>query len=208
MGCRTGDLCRSARRGGVWIVLFALVVLLTLDARYRAYLPGDVKITLFVQTLSPVSTNWAQWISSTAKFPWSLILLAVTVGFSWKLAGWRAALLAIASFLGMWALGKWLGPFVGRPRPSPDLVRVAEQLSGSSFPSIFALVYASTIGFLASLFAQKASGTLRVCVVVICCAFFVVGFAARISLGAHWPSDVLLSYLIGLLWAGLLIRFV
>jgi len=48
----------------------------------------------------------------------------------------------------MWVLGKWLGPWVARPRPSPDLVYVAEKLSGYSFPSLFALTYASTIRFL------------------------------------------------------------
>jgi membrane-associated phospholipid phosphatase len=104
-------------------------------------------------------------------------------------------------------LGKWLGPVVARPRPAPELVRVAEKLSGTSFPSIFALTYASTVGFLAVLFAAKASSKQRLPVVVLCCALLLVGGAARIALGAHWPSDVLLSYLIGLLWASLLIRF-
>lgn len=191
----------------VWIVLFALAVLLILAAKNWAYFPGDVQVALFVQSVAPASTGWAQRISSTAKFPWSLILVAVTVGLSWKLGGWRAAMLAMAAFLGMWVLGQWLGPLVARPRPSPSLVRVPGQLSGTSFPSVFALVYASTFGFMAIVFARKASGPLRVCVVVICCVFLLVGFAARISLGAHWPSDMIVSYLIGVLWAAFLIRF-
>ncbi|HEX9911470.1 MAG TPA: phosphatase PAP2 family protein, partial [Desulfatiglandales bacterium] len=160
------------------------------------------------QWITPASTGWAQWISSTAKFPWNLVLLALTVGFSWWLAGWRAALLAAASFAGMWVLGMWLGPLIARPRPSPNLVHVAEKLSGYSFPSIFGLTYASTIGFLAVLFARKASGVLRMTAVVVCCVLLLTGWAARISLGAHWPSDMIVSYLIALLWAALLIRFV
>jgi membrane-associated phospholipid phosphatase len=32
-----------------------------------------------------------------------------------------------------------------------------------------------------------------------------VGGSARIVLGAHWPSDVVASYLIGLVWAALLV---
>lgn len=191
-----------------WIALFALAVLLTLAAGHWAYFPGDVSVTRFVQWIAPESTGWAQWVSSTAKSPWNLILIAVTVGLSWRLAGWRAALLAVGSFVGMWVLGKYLGPMIARPRPSPELVRVAEKLSGYSFPSIFALNYASTVGFLAVLFARKTSGTLRAWGVLICCVLLVVGWAARVALAAHWPSDVALSYLIGLLWAALLMRFV
>jgi len=190
-----------------WIALFAAAVLLIIGAKYLRYFPGDVIVTRFVQSIPPASAGWAQWISSTAKFPWSLVLLAVTVGVSWRLAGWLAALLALASFAGMWVLGKWLGALVARPRPSPSLVHVVEKLSGYSFPSIFALTYASTIGFLAVLFARKASGPLRMTAAVVCCVLLLVGWAARIALGAHWPSDVILSYLIALLWATLLIRF-
>ena len=189
-----------------WMALFAVTILLIIGARYFSYFPGDVAATRFVQSIAPVSTSWAQWISSTAKFPWNLVLLAVTVGVSWWLAGWRAALLALASFAGMWLLGKWLGPLVARPRPSANIVHVVDKLSGYSFPSIFALTYASTIGFLVVLFARKAAGELRITAIVICCVFLLIGWAARIALGAHWPSDVILSYLIGLLWAYLLIR--
>lgn len=194
-------------KGKAWIAVFVLTALVVIGARYLPYFPGDVAMTRFVQWIAPASTGWAQWISSTAKFPWNLILLSLTVGLSWKLARWRGALLALASFGGMWVLGIWLGPLVARPRPMPDLVRVAEKLSGYSFPSIFGLTYASTIGFIAVLFVRKASGPLRLSVVLICCVFLLIGWAARVALGAHWPSDVILSYLIGFLWAALLMRF-
>jgi membrane-associated phospholipid phosphatase len=189
--------------GALATVLFAA----TAGARYWAYFPGDVAVTRFIQGITPASTDWALWVTATAKSPWCLVLLAITVGLSWKLSGWRAALLALVSYAGMWLLGNWLGPLITRPRPTPDLVRVAQKLPGYSFPSTFALVYASTVGFLAVLFATRTSGRLRAVSLSICCALLLTGWVARIVLGAHWPSDILLSYLIGLLWAYFLTRW-
>jgi membrane-associated phospholipid phosphatase len=190
-----------------WVALFAVTVLLVTGARHWSYFPGDVAVTHFVQGVTPASSGWAQTVTSTAKFPWNLVLLALALGLSWKLSGWRGALLALASFGGMWIVGMWLGPLVARPRPLAGLVRVAEKLSGYSFPSIFALTYASTIGFVAVLFARRASGVIRITGMAVCSILLLVGFAARVALGAHWPSDVILSYGIALLWACFLVGF-
>ena len=190
----------------MWIGVSVIVVLLVVGAKYLSYFPGDIAVTLFIQRITPESTGWAHLVSSTAKPPWSLILVVVTVGLSWWIAGWRAALLALAGFAGMWILGKALGPVIERARPSAALIHVADKLSGYSFPSIFGLTYASTIGFLAVLFNRKSSGMVRTTVIILCSILLIMGLAARISLGAHWPSDVILSYLIGLLWAYFLIH--
>lgn len=190
-----------------WIALFIVAVLLIIGAGCLPYFPGDVAMSRFIQWITPVSTGWAQLISATAKFPSDIFLIALTAGLSWWVAGWRAALLALASFVGMWVLGKALGPVIGRPRPSPELVHVVKKLSGYSFPSIFGLTYASTIGFIAVLFNRKASGVLRNIVIIICSLLLLAGWTARIALGAHWPSDVILSYMIGFLWVYFLVRY-
>ena len=190
------------------MVLLAAALLLTAGAKVMHHFPGDVAVTRLVQGITPISTGWAQTLSSTAEYPVSLVLVGIVAVVSWRVFGWRAALIALASFAGMWSVGKVLGPIIARPRPSPDLVHVARKLSGYSFPSIFALVYASTVGFLGLLFALKSKGPWRIVVPILCCILLLIGWAARLSLGAHWPSDVFLSYLIALLWAGLLIRFV
>ncbi|MHB9074585.1 MAG: phosphatase PAP2 family protein [Desulfobaccales bacterium] len=161
----------------------------------------------WVQSLAPQNLNWAQGVSRTAEFPWVLLILAFTFILSWTLAGGRAALLAILSFAGMWALGAWLGPVIGRPRPSPELVSVFRPIPGFSFPSSFALRYAATFGFLAVLAALKSSGTRRTIIVIGCGALLMLGWFARVALAAHWPSDVIISYYMGLLWAAFLISF-
>jgi membrane-associated phospholipid phosphatase len=193
-------------KDAVWLVLAALAVFLTVLLKHVPYLPGDVSSTRFIQSLLPESKYWAQVLSSTAKTPWILVLIAITFILSWVIAGWRAALLSLASFVGLWLLGKWLGPVIAQPRPSPELVQVLEASPGSAFPSIFAFNYISTVGFLAVLAAVKGSGKLRWILLIVCSSLLLVGWAARVALAAHWPSDVAISYLIGLLWVTLLIR--
>jgi membrane-associated phospholipid phosphatase len=192
----------------LWLVLLVLGVLFTISLKYLPYLPGDVSTTRLIQSLLPESQHWAKILSSTAKAPWVFLLIAVTFVLSWVIAGRRAGLLSLASFMGLWLLGKWLGPVIAQPRPSPELVHVTTSLSGSAFPSIFAFNYISTVGFLAVLAAVKSSGRLRWALLIICSALLIAGWIARIALAAHWPSDLGISYLIGLLWVTLLIRFI
>jgi len=192
---------------GIWIALFIIAALVTLAAKYYAYFPGDVAVERWVQSLVPANLNWAVAVSRTAEFPWIILILVLIVILSWALAGWRAVFLSILSFMGVWLLGAVLGPVIARPRPSPELVRVFRTLSGYSFPSLFALRYAATFGFLAVLAAVKGSGVMRTVMLIGCGALLILGFVARVSLAAHWPSDVIISYYLGLLWAALLIRF-
>jgi len=191
----------------VWIGLFVIAVLVASATKYYAYFPGDVVMERCVQSLLPQNLNWAETVSRSAEFPWVLFILALVFYISWVLAGWRAALISVLSFLGMLLLGKWLGPIMARPRPSPEFVRVYRQFPGYSFPSSFALRYAATIGFLAVLIAAKSQGARRTVILILCAALLIFGWVARVALAAHWPSDVTISYYLGFLWAAFLIRF-
>jgi undecaprenyl-diphosphatase len=192
----------------VWTGLLIITAIVTPGMKYYAYFPGDVAVEKWVQSLLPRNLDWAETVSKTLEFPWIIIVLALICTLSWVLAGWRAALPAILSLIGMLALGKWLGPIIGRPRPSPELVRVFRPLTGYSFPSLFALRFAATFGFLAVLVSFRKSGALRAIVLIVCSVLLIVGFIARVALAAHWPSDVIISFLIGFLWASLVVRII
>ncbi len=89
------------------------------------YFPGDVPITKTIQFLSPNSEQIAKWITSTAKMPLRLILLAITVALAWVFSGWVASILSTIGFGGSFALGDFiLKPSIARPRPDSDLINV------------------------------------------------------------------------------------
>ena len=190
-----------------WIGLCIVAALAMLAEKYFSYFPGDVAVERWVQSLVPPNLNWAEAVSRLAEFPSVLLIMALIFALSWVLAGWRAALLSILSLVGMWVLGAVLGPIIARPRPSPELVHVFRPLTGYSFPSLFALRLAATFGFLAVLVLEKTSGARRTVLLTVCGALLMLGFVVRVALAAHWPSDVVISYYLGLLWAAFLLRF-
>jgi undecaprenyl-diphosphatase len=143
--------------------------------------------------------RWAQAITASAGLPWNFALLALTVAASWLIAGWRAALLAIASFAVLSALDPLLKAMIERPRPSPGLVRVVGARRGYSFPSGFALTYAATFGYL-PLLSSGRPDDLRKVIMILRLLLLIAGGAPRTLLGAHWPSYVLGGYLIGFIW--------
>lgn len=182
------------------ITLALASALLAFASSRMPYLPTDVSIAQCVQTVFPLPEHWAALISVTAKKPWSLALLALTIVTARFIAGWRAAAVALPVFFCSWLLGLWLSPIVAQPRPSSDLIRVIGQPTGYAFPSVSGLVYMATFGYLGVLALTQGHGPVRLVVPAIAILLLALGATARIVLGAHWPSNLWGAYLIGLFW--------
>lgn len=191
-----------------WIKLFALfavTAIVALFATQSAYFPGDIALAKFIQSISGENVAWAKVMTSTVSSPWNYVLLTFTAAIAWWLAGWRAALIAVICFGGMVLAEPHLKALVGRPRPSAQLIHVTGSPSGFSFPSGFGLIFFSMFGLLAMLAWQNLKGNLRSSIVVICSLLLLIGGCARVTLGAHWSSDILGAYLCGGTWVLLLL---
>jgi len=96
---------------------------------------------------------------------------------------------------------------VYRPRPSPDLVHVLNQLPSSGFPSGHVLAATTFCGFLAFLgYSLLKPGALRKALLVGFGLFILLMGLSRIYEGHHWFSDVMGAYLFGSLWLALTIK--
>src|ERR1700692_4637187 len=111
------------------------------------------------------------------------------------ISGWRAALLAIPIFFGLFLFGIWLSPHIAQPRPSPAVIRVIGNPRGYAFPSIFGIIYAATFGYIGVRAARRAARPWSIVIPILAVAVLLLGACARIVLGAHWPSDLWVAYL-------------
>jgi membrane-associated phospholipid phosphatase len=188
-----------------WAMDSLAAILLTIAAAKFAYFPLDVELTNFVQAITGTRIGWAQIITQTASAPYSLLLFGITAVMAWRMAGWRAAGLALVSFVGLLLAIPLLKALVARPRPPATLVQVFGSPTDYSYPSGFALTYFALFGYLAVLASHRLTGKARGGVLLACTVILLVGGWARVALGAHWPSDIYGAYLIGLVWTKVLV---
>jgi membrane-associated phospholipid phosphatase len=188
-----------------FFVAFVVSALIFAAARMEPYFAGDIPVARAVQAASP-GTAWATFVTSTAGAPVKYGLMAVAVVLAWMLAGWKGAAIAIGVILVEQNLGEASKQIAARPRPSPDLVRVVGHPSGYSFPSTFTTFYAAIFVPLLLLAHRARRTPLSTAVMLLSAVMIVVGWAARVTLGAHWPSYVVLATTIVLAWTWAAIR--
>ncbi len=180
---------------------------LALLARTVLYFEIDLMLTRAIQEL-----RWPWLDTLFAAVTWvgfppqsNVIFGTVIVGMFLLGLRFEAVMtfFAAAGSAGLWLL---IAPFVGRPRPSPELVYVAEQIPAGSFPSGHALNLTAIFGFLLYLvFVHAPPGWWRPLVLVLLSVPILTVGVARVQVGAHWPSDVLGGYLLGGIWLALTI---
>jgi undecaprenyl-diphosphatase len=141
------------------------------------------------------------FVSDIGNQPYISIIIGVTCFLLYIFKLKTEAIICILATAGSALSGSLIKILIDRPRPSADLVHVWFKLLDNSFPSGHVLVFTVFFGFLLYLLFNKPKRNVKGMLFSILFFFFIVAIGiSRIFLGAHWASDVLGGYLLGILW--------
>jgi undecaprenyl-diphosphatase len=139
-------------------------------------------------------------ISAVGVFPYSMILVLITA-FIFLICRYKKEALFLCFTLLSGVVSSALKILIKRPRPTENFVRIIEKAKHQSFPSGHVLFYVVFFGFLALLMYHLKSITKSLRIVVGGISLFLVFTVplSRVYLGAHWFTDVLGGFLMGML---------
>lgn len=144
----------------------------------------------------PRSITWESPGNTIGMLPIFLILTALTAWFRQPII----AATAVATYIGQFALvwiswGMW-------SRDRPDLIADGIAAPGlHSFPSGHVVVSMTMYGLIFYLWFRTSHSWLeRLIAIAFGTAWIGLIATARITLGAHWPSDIIVGFTVGTLW--------
>jgi membrane-associated phospholipid phosphatase len=180
----------------------ALYGVLTLAAITQPYLPFDVTVERFIQSI-----NWGPLVQAFTFLDWIEGTRQQVLGIAGILliaaVNWRAAPLVVVAALSG-AIYSVTAMVINRPRPSADLVHVIRHTGSSSYPSGHVAFFS---WFLVLLILCLAVGRLPKALVaaawVVAALVLLAVCVGRIYLGEHWPSDIFGGLALGLGWTAL-----
>jgi membrane-associated phospholipid phosphatase len=181
------------------LITAGFIVLSVLVATYSS-IPVDINISREIQEhQNPFFDKMMYLISTPGYMPESLILVLGTslLFFLFKYKKVAAYVLA-TGLTGL--ISTLVKALVNRPRPSKDIVKILHETTQQSFPSGHVLFYLVFFGFMILLMFQldKIPKWLRISLGLFS-AFLIFSIPfSRIYLGAHWFTDVLGGFLLGL----------
>jgi membrane-associated phospholipid phosphatase len=180
-------------------------------------LTGFIALSLFVVILPPtfidvhisqelqeqngnLLSDFMKFVSQFGNMPVSLILVLLT-SLLFLFARYRREALFTFLTLSSGLVSSVLKICINRPRPTKDLVTIMEITRQQSFPSGHTLFYTVFFGFLIIVMGNKKGmyKPLRIGVSLIAAAMVFLGPLSRVYLGAHWFTDVLGGFVLGLL---------
>ena len=183
------------------LLLAAVVtILIGVGVWMEPYFAGDVELARALQSAAPNPGWWATPVSRLAPAPAKYYVMVIALVLSYVVAGWRG-LAITGGFIALEQYGaEYTKAIFRRPRPSRELIAVVGSPSGYTFPSTTITFFAVTFGSLAVLAARRKKAPGRWLIFAAAAAMLALGCTARVALGAHWPSDVLLTTVICLSW--------
>ncbi|MFY1045780.1 phosphatase PAP2 family protein [Chryseobacterium sp. GP-SGM7] len=95
----------------------------------------------------------------------------------------------------------WILKFlIDRPRPGSDVVKIVQETHFQSFPSGHVLFYTVYFGLLSVIIAYSKilSRLNKALLISLMILMLVLGAVSRIYLGAHWFTDVMGGFIVGL----------
>lgn len=176
------------------------VVLGLLNWAMQGPVPGDVLLTRGLQSVVGHQPHWAAIVTKGATEPWMWAVTTLVAVALYALRGARMALAAPLSFALAVAADGLLRYFVHSPRPLATLVAVAKPSATSGLPSTYGLVTGATIGLLAMVALADQRAAVRG-IGWIAVAWLIAGWAARVTMGGHWTSQLLASYALSMMMA-------
>lgn len=189
------------RRLLLWMLLIAVPVVLSLAviADTLPLMEFDLNTTTTLQAIQLELFREAMvFVSLFGYLPQGAILVGVAaVGVGWWL-GWKHGLFVVGVVVLQGLLNSLIKVVVARPRPLDTIVQVVQVASGNSFPSGHVMFYTVFFGFLFFLVMLRVPRSwLKGTLLVVLGSLIVLIGPSRIYVGAHWLSDVIAAYLIG-----------
>jgi undecaprenyl-diphosphatase len=183
-----------------FVLALAFTLLTGIAVAMEPYFAGDVAVTRAVQSISPNPAGWAAQVSRLAPAPGKYYVMAIVLTAALFVGGWRGLALVVAFLLLEQYGAESTKAIFKRPRPSPELVSTFGNFSGYTFPSTTITFFSVTFGALGIVAMARRNAPMRLPVMWISFLMVLLGCLARVALGAHWPSDVLLTALICMVW--------
>ncbi len=135
------------------------------------------------------------WLADASE----MLGVVALVGVLWACAavwfgGWRPMLQVVVVLAVVSALTGWMKPAIDRPRPSGDLALT--YIDGSAMPSSHALITSAFVVAVVVADWWVSESHRRLAAVVGAVGCLLVG-AAMVYMGAHWVTDVLAGWALG-----------
>jgi membrane-associated phospholipid phosphatase len=185
-------------------ILFLLIAAFTYLSFFIAQHPifaFDLKTSLFIQQYH---ADWLDKVMLAISFfgelPYSLLSVVVVAAiFYWQKYKREGIFISTVLLSGLIILG--IKNVIDRPRPTAFYVRLVEVNRFQSYPSGHVLSYTLFFGFLVILMnTLKGIPNVTRNVVTYLSAFLMITIApSRIYLGAHWFTDTVGGFLLGLI---------
>jgi undecaprenyl-diphosphatase len=199
---------RHIIEGVLWFIgLLALGVACLIIHQHPKPFPGEVDFSRSIQALQ--LPGWffgvVMFYSTINDIPPSIGAAVVLVIFMLIMRWWQQGIFFALTIMVANGIDALLGDFVGRPRPTPNLIHVHTKLVFNSFPSGHTEHDTVFYGFLLYLSLLKPvrewkyKWFLVPFQIFAVSAILMIGFS-RLYEGEHWVTDVLGGYLSGTVW--------